>query len=275
MQPSLPTRRPSTSRLPGALEVRLLGLLDYSSALGLQEWIAYELGGRRDGAGVLILCEHPPVITIGREGSRSQVLAGESELASSEIPVHWISRSGGAVMHAPGQLAAYLLLPLDRLRMGLGEYRRRFEGALLDVCHELHVPAKRMERFPGLWTRGGQVGHFGGVVKSWVTQQGMWLNVHPAPGFLKMVRSEAASPRADAPSQPMESPEGPLPADPATCAEDRVTSLQDQLLRRISMHQAREATLRHIAAAFGYEEVHPFTGHPQLVRTRRRVCVGV
>jgi hypothetical protein len=54
-----------------------------------------------------------------------------------------------------------------------------------------------------------------------------------------------------------------------------VTSLQDQLLRRIPMHKIREATIRHVAAAFGYTNVHTYTGHPQLTRTQRRVCVRI
>lgn len=267
--PVLPLRR--------TLEVRLLGRLDFDSAQALQEWLGYELSGRRDGHGVLLLCEHPPLISIGREGSRTQVLASDAELTANEIPIRWVSRSGGAIVHAPGQLAAYLLLPLDRLQLGLADFRRRFESALLDVCHELRVPAKRMEHGPGLWTRGGQVGHFGAVVKNWVSQQGMWLNVHPQPGFLRMVRSESCP---SAPRDRLASCDGPdgcatlrEPDEPNRAIENRVTSLQDQLLRRVSMHHAREATLRHVASVFGFDEFHLFTGHPQLQRTRRRVCI--
>jgi lipoate-protein ligase B len=252
--------------------VRLLGLVDFDAALGLQEWLTFEISGRADTGGVLLLCEHPPLVSIGREGSRGQVLALEEDLKACEMTVRWISRSGGAVVHMPGQLAAYLLLPLDRLGLGLAEYRRRFETALLNVCHELRVPAKRLDSGRGLWTRGGQVGHFGAAVKSWVTQHGMWLNVSPAPGFLRMVRSEAACTGGH---ELLEENNGNVQrsAPVRSIAEERVTSLQDQLLRRVTMHAAREATMRHVAAAFGYDEVHPFTGHPQLTRTRQRVCI--
>ena len=251
----------------GTLEVRLLGLLDFNSALGLQDWITYEVSGRVDAGGVLLLCEHPPAISIGRQGSRSQIAVDQGRLSACEVAVHWVSRGGGTVVHMPGQLAAYLLLPLDRLQLGLSEFRRRFESALLAACHDLRVPVKRLEDSPGLWTRGGQVGHFGATVKSWVTQHGMWLNVAPEPSFLKLVHSELTDHR--------------LPAEPTTAShhtaggvvEQRVTSLQDQLLRRITMHAAREATMRNVAEAFHFETVHTFTGHPQLTRTRRRICV--
>jgi lipoyl(octanoyl) transferase len=264
-------QRPANSRSSrpetGALEVRLLGVVDWDAAVALQEWLTYELTGRTDANGVLLLCEHPPLVSIGREGRRAQVVRTDDEMSALDIPLRWASRSGGAVVHAPGQLAIYPLLPLDRLALGLGEYRRRLEQAVSNVCHDLRVPAKRLDDSRGLWSRGGQVAHFGSVVKSWVTQFGMWLNVAPVPSFLRLIRSEAAEPvwmtSADAPSVRRGPP------------EDRVTSLQEQLLRRVSMHAARESALRHVAAVFGYETVHTFTGHPQLARTRQRVCVSV
>lgn len=237
------------------LEVRLLGLVDYDAAVRLQEWCVYELSGRSDTHGALLLCEHPPLISIGREGSRSQVTVGDPELRSAEIDIRWVSRGGGAVMHAPGQLAIYPVLPLERLGLGVGEFRRRLESAISNVCHDVRVPAKRMDSAAGLWSRGGQVANFGATLKSWVTMHGMWLNVCPEPGFLKLVTSD--TPSAD------------------DYCVSRVTSLQDQLLRRIGMPAVRESTMRHVAAAFGYESVHTHTGHPQLQRTRRRVCVKV
>lgn len=244
--------------------MRLLGLVDFDSAAALQEWLVYELSGRVDTQGALLLCEHPPLASIGREGSRADVQLEDRELASNRMDLRWVSRGGGAVLHCPGQLAVYPLLPLDRLGIGLGEYRRRLESALLDVCHEARVPAKRLENDPGLWSRGGQIGHFGATVKSWITMHGMWLNVCPEPGFLRMIRSSAPHGSADLAAE----------GDSSDAVRtSRVTSLQDQLLRRIPMHKIREAAIRRIAAAFGYNNVHTYTGHPQLARTKRRVCV--
>lgn len=281
---SNPSLRPANA---GSLDVRLLGLVDFDSAVALQEWLVYQLSGRRDVQGTLLLCEHPPVVTIGREGTRAQVVADDSELDAGRMPIRWMSRSGGAVLHSPGQLAIYLLLPLDRLQLGLAEFRERMEAAVLNVCHEMRVPAKRLPQGPGLWSRGGQVAHFGATVKSWVTQHGMWVNVCNDPGFLRMTRSDAGRHRAGADASAVETTTGIVTGveDAAESvqeeasrefsidAEHRVTSLQAQLLRRIPMPTVREATMRHLAAAFGYQTVHTFTGHPQLVRTRQRVCV--
>jgi lipoyl(octanoyl) transferase len=261
------TTRPAAAGHSDSLEVRLLGMVDFDSATALQEWLVYELSGRADTQGALLLCEHPPVISIGREGSRGDVQAEDRDLESARLDLRWVSRGGGAVLHCPGQLAVYPLLPLDRLGLGVAEYRRRLESALLDVCHEARVPAKRLENDPGLWSRGGQIAHFGATVKSWVSQHGIWLNVCPEPAFLRMIRSSAAYPAVRDDELAATQPEGSL--------SSRVTSLQDQLLRRIPMHKIREATIRHVAAAFGYSNVHTYTGHPQLTRTQRRVCVRI
>ncbi len=72
------------------MEVHLLGLVDFAAALQLQERLVYEISGRSDQLGVLLLCEHPPVISIGREGSRTQIQAEQHELEACEIDVQWI-----------------------------------------------------------------------------------------------------------------------------------------------------------------------------------------
>ncbi|MBX3436447.1 MAG: hypothetical protein KF861_03080 [Planctomycetaceae bacterium] len=236
--------RPATS---SSLEVYLLGMVDLDAALGLQERLVFDTSGRCDTQGTLLLCEHPPVISIGREGSRSQVLADPHELDASEIDVRWMARGGGAIVHAAGQLAVYPILPLDRLGCGLADFRRRLEESLIGACREMQVPVKRSDNAPGLWCRGGQLACFGAAIKNWTTYHGAYLNVSTDPGFLKMVDS---------------SPPG-----------ERLTSLESQLQRPVPMHRVREAVMRHVAANFGYELTHVYTGHPLLQRTIRKVCL--
>lgn len=241
--------RPSTGgALGGSLETYLLGLVDFDSALALQERMIYEISGRSDRQGGLLLAEHPPAITVGRDGRRRDVLMSEEDLGRREIPLRWVGRGGGAYPHAPGQLAIYPVLPLDRLHLGVEAFRQRFETALVNVCHEMRIAAKRRDREAGIWTRYGQVAFVGSAVKAWVSCHGAWLNVAIDPGFLKLT---AATPG------------------------ERPTTLQALRLRPVSMNHVREAAIRHIAAAFGYETVHPYVGHPLLTRTRRRICTNV
>lgn len=235
------------SHADAALEVHLLGLLDFDAYLALQERLIFDISGRADRQGALLLCEFPPLITMGREASRSQLLASDDDLGAMQIDVRWIARSGPAVAHAPGQLVVTPILPLDRLGMGVSEYRTRFEESVQAACHDRRVPARRRAGQAGLWSRLGRIASFGGAVKSWVSHHGMFLNVDPDPSFLKLVQ-----PHRDG---------------------DCVTSLQAQRLRPISMSGVREAVIRQLATHFGYERYHVYTGHPELRRTRRKVCL--
>src|SRR5947199_8579390 len=99
------------SCLSPPLEVFMLGLVDFEEAQQLQRGLVYDLG-ERDG-GSLVLCEHEPVITVGRSGSRSHIVPDDDELRDLGIKVHWVNRGGGCILHMPGQLAAYLALPLQ------------------------------------------------------------------------------------------------------------------------------------------------------------------
>lgn len=229
----------------GTLEVHLLGLVDFGSALGLQEQQIYELGGRDDTSGTLFLCEHPPVISMGRDASRADLLIDDEELERDEIPVVWVARGGGAFVHAPGQLALYLMLPLQRLGLGLGRFRELFERAVVESCHEVKVPAKRQPGEPGVWSRGGLLATFGAGVKSWVTWQGMFLNVAIDPQYLRLSVTNPAGARS--------------------------TSMQSQRLDPVRLPQIREALIRQISNSFGYVRTDVSTGHPLLKRTTKRV----
>ncbi|MBL8852280.1 MAG: hypothetical protein JNG89_21590 [Planctomycetaceae bacterium] len=243
--------RPTTRRLDAAqsasLEVYLLGLVDFDSALALQERLVFDFSGRDDRQGALLLCEHPPLVTLGREASADHVLVNPAELRSVEIDVRWVARGGGAIAHAPGQLAVYPILPLQRLGLGLSEFRTRLEESLVAVCHDVQIPAKRREQEAGVWSRSGRVGFIGAAVKSWVSYFGAYLNVDLDPSFLGLASS-----------------------DPD---KERSTSLQAQRLQRVSMAAVRAGMLRRVAEQFGYERHHIYGGHPLLKRRTQRVCL--
>lgn len=237
--------RSALSDASDALEVRLLGLVDFDSALQLQERLVYELSGRDDTRGLLLICEHPPIVTIGREGSRDQLACDPDELAKGRLQVRWLNRGGGCVVHGPGQLAAYPVLPLQRLGLGLAEYRRRLEEAVVNTCADLRVPVAPTCGAPVVSCRCGQFATLGIAVKSWIAYHGLFLNVSPDLGLLRMARwTDCGAP---------------------------VTSLAAQRCRPTSMHSVRSSLVRHLISSLGYERYHVYTGHPLLRPKRIRV----
>jgi lipoate-protein ligase B len=229
----------------GSLEVYLLGVVDFDSALTLQSQLAAEVAGRRDTQGAVLMCEHPPLVTIGRDGSRGHVVLDDRELAAREMPVLRVARGGGTFVHAPGQLAAHVVVPLDRLRITPADYRRRLEEAVIGVCDELFVSAERQENSPGVFCRFGQVAHVGVAVRGGTTGHGLFLNVNLDPGWLKLLRPDEHGVRP--------------------------TTLATQRTRVTEMSHVRESLVRHLAAQLGYDRFHVYTGHPHLRRMTRTV----
>ncbi|MEX0704673.1 MAG: hypothetical protein WD069_21415 [Planctomycetales bacterium] len=225
-----------------SLEVHLLGRVDFDAALFLQEWMVFDVAGRDDTQGRLLVCEHPPLISIGREGSRAHLRAEPAELVARQMEIRWLNRGGGCIVHAPGQLAVYPVLPLARLGLGLAEYRRRLEESVLDVCRELRLPAERRGE-PGVFCRTGQVAQLAVAVKGWVAYHGLFVNVRPDMRTQRL----ADPPRPDV----------------------QLSSLEAQRQRPVSMHAIRESLVRNLASRLEYAEHHVYTGHPLLVRTRR------
>lgn len=231
----------------GLLEIHLLGLLDFDAALFLQERLVYEISGRKNLDAGLLLCEHPPMITLGRDGSRDQILADPGQLAALQMETRWLNRGGGCVVHGPGQLAAYPILPLDRLGVGLLDYRTRLEQSAIDMAEEFQVAAHRLPGYPGLWCRTGQFAHLGVAVKSWVSYHGLFIDVAPKVEGLRLVN----------------------PHPPG----ERTTSLSAQCGNLVPMNSVRESLSRHLARRMGYSRTQLYTGHPLLTRQTRRVFV--
>lgn len=229
-----------------ALEVYLLGLVDFDACLFLQERLLMEVTQRDDGHGVLLVCEHPPLITIGREGSRVDIACSPEELRARQLDVRWLNRGGGAIVHMPGSLAIYPIIPLQRRDLGLADYRQRVELATVDVCQEMRVPAWQDPHVPGVTCRGGRLAQFGAAVRNWVSSHGMFLHVAPALQPLRLIRPETGDPR--------------------------LTSIAAERLRPTSMAGARESAVRRFAERLDYQRYHVYTGHPLLRRTRRVVA---
>ena len=141
------------------IQVLYLGRVDYAEALRIQAEVeSWRYAGRVHN--VLLLLEHPPVLTLGRNADRSNVLASDELLSSRGITLHPINRGGDVTYHGPGQLVGYPIFDLRSLRtakgnrMGPVDFVRSIEEALIRVCGTYGVRAGRIPGLTGVWCPG-------------------------------------------------------------------------------------------------------------------------
>jgi len=134
-----------------------LGRVDYAEALRLQEELVALRQQERIG-NVLLLLEHPPVLTLGRNASRSNILASDELLARRGVTLHEINRGGDVTYHGPGQLIGYPIFDLRSLqnpangnRLGPVDFVRLMEEALIGVCGDFGIAAGRICKLTGVW----------------------------------------------------------------------------------------------------------------------------
>ena len=157
------------------LEVIQAGRVPYDEALAWQRGLAQDRIAGRLAHDVLLLLEHPPVITLGRSSHAENVLAPDAE----GVEVFEIERGGDVTYHGPGQLVGYPILDLTHHRRDLHWYLRTLEHALIDALGRLGIPAERNLGYTGVWTSAGKrkIASIGVHVKQWVTWHGFALNV--------------------------------------------------------------------------------------------------
>ncbi|TMQ32740.1 MAG: lipoyl(octanoyl) transferase LipB [Planctomycetota bacterium] len=187
MKPEPPVLLPPERALP-ALQIYLLGMVDFEAALGLQRRLVYEVAGKRDSA-ALVLCEHPPLVTIGRHGSWRHVLWDAAELRARRWPVRWVNRGGGCVLHAPGQTAIYPILPLDRLQLGLEAYLHDLRHVLIAVLNDFSIEATTRAGQAEVWSGSRPIASVGVAVRDWVSYYGAALNINPDLSLYRAVRT--------------------------------------------------------------------------------------
>lgn len=129
---------------------------------------------------VVLSVEHPPVITVGRAGRASNILASMDLLRAHGIEVHHVERGGDVTYHGPGQLVGYPILNLRALDEDVVRYVRLLEATLIAALATWGIVAERMRGFPGVWAGGAKIAAIGVAVKRRVTMHGFALNVDPA-----------------------------------------------------------------------------------------------
>ena len=169
---------------PVILNLVHLGRIDYSAALNLQKKLVEARHAERIG-NTLLLLEHPPVLTLGRNSIRSNILASDELLTQRGVEIHEINRGGDVTYHGPGQLVGYPILDLRGFspRLGAVEYVRLLEEALIRACGDFGVPAQRIAGRTGVWTIAGgsipekKIAAIGVHIARGITSHGFALNV--------------------------------------------------------------------------------------------------
>lgn len=153
------------------IEIVEAGLVPYGEALDWQRRLALDRIEGRLSHDLLLLLEHPPVVTLGRGSHAAHVLQ------PAGVEVCEVERGGDVTFHGPGQLVGYPILDLRAYKQDLHWYLRTLEQALIEALALLDIPAERNPGYTGVWTRGRKIASLGVHVKQWVTWHGFALNV--------------------------------------------------------------------------------------------------
>ena len=152
-----------------------LGTVDYVEAHRLQRALqAKRIAGEIDD--VVLLLEHPPVLTMGRSAKEQHIIAAPEVLAARGVSVHEVGRGGDVTYHGPGQLVAYPIIDLKPDRRDVRKYMWSLEETMIRTCADFGLSADRVEGLNGAWIGDRKVGAVGVRISRWVTMHGLALN---------------------------------------------------------------------------------------------------
>ena len=211
-----------------------LGRMDYQAACAIQESLL-EVKQSASLPDILLLVEHPHVFTIGRSGKEANVLC------PAEVPVCRASRGGDVTYHGPGQVVAYPLLDLrSKLRRDVHRYLRGVERTLIRTLDSFGVGGDRKPPWTGVWVGERKIASIGVAVRRGITCHGAALNVNTDLAYFRRIV-------------------------PCGLAWARMTSIQRENGKEVSMNRVKERFLAHFMEEFRYLE------HKELCREDIRI----
>lgn len=159
------------------IEIQNWGTIDYLEAWKRQKELVSIIQQKRD-RNVLVFCEHPTVITIGKNGTQSNVTANRKYLEAAGIKVYEIDRGGDVTLHNPGQLVGYPIFNLSSMKEDLHWFLREIEQTIIDLVLDYSITADRVPGLTGVWVVGKRkICAMGMHCSRWVTYHGFALNV--------------------------------------------------------------------------------------------------
>lgn len=179
--------RVEISRGEWGLSVLDLGILPYEEAFELQKKITRrriegEIGDH------LLLLEHPPVITVGRNAHLENILADSQFLEKEGISVLQTDRGGDVTYHGPGQLVGYPILNLKKVRPDVQWYVSKLENSIIETLRNFSIQATRLKGMRGVWIEGYKIASIGVRISKWVTHHGFALNVNTNLSHFELIR---------------------------------------------------------------------------------------
>jgi len=162
------------------------GLIEYTKALELQKDLVREV--KAGAPGVLLLCEHPATLTLGRTSHEHNILVAQDELVRRGVTVVEADRGGDVTLHAPGQLVAYPILDLKTMGRDLGVYLRKLEQASVDFLLDFGIVAQGDDDRRGVWVGRSKIASIGIGVSRWVTYHGVGVNIKTDLDLFKLIR---------------------------------------------------------------------------------------
>lgn len=209
-----------------------LGLAPYAAACELQRRLV--VARKADAVpDVLLLCEHPHVITLGRNAKRQHLLASSHLLRQMNVELHETNRGGDITYHGPGQLVGYPVLNLAGIRRDVGWYVRRLEETMIRAAADFRIDARRVEGKTGVWVTGPggaeeKIGAIGVHISRWVTSHGFAYNVSTDLRYFDLIV-------------------------PCGIANRRATSLEKMLGRTVKMEDVAPRMRQRFGEVFGLE----------------------
>jgi lipoate-protein ligase B len=167
---------PRKTRTKERLQTLDCGVADYGAVLGIQlELHAKRLAGQV--ADTVLICEHPPVITLGAHKSANKLLASPPAISSRGIDLVEVSRGGGATAHNPGQLVLYPIVDLHTREISAGQYVRTLEALGLELLEAFGLQVQVRKGLPGLWVGQRKIASIGVRISKGVSFHGMAINI--------------------------------------------------------------------------------------------------
>jgi lipoate-protein ligase B len=204
-----------------------LGLVDYKKAYKLQKHLASARKARKIDD-LLLLLEHPPVITLGRGAKRENILASPETLSQEKIEVVEVDRGGDVTYHGPGQLVGYPIINLGNYDKDVHQNLRNLEEVLIRLLKEYNLEPFRKEGYTGVWIGDKKVASLGIKVSKWISYHGFSLNINPSLRHFSLIR-------------------------PCGLPPEKITSLKRLVKQEIDISQVSRKLIKHFGDVFALE----------------------